>query len=120
MLKRHRKIEKSKTPIEDIISKTPVDEAKLRRNVWIEGIVLAMPLAVSFAFYVNVILKPTKPATGAMLSPGGNVQSLVFFIFVFIIIYSIFLIFEYGNLKKKLDASKKQPKKVKKARKTKK
>lgn len=100
MLKRHRRIEKSKTPIEDIIKKTPVEEYK--KYLWVEGVALALPLVVSFAFYVNLIFRTTREVTGAYLSPKEDVQALVFFVFAFIIIYSIFLIFEYGNLKKKL------------------
>ena len=111
MIRRHKRIEKSKTPIEEIIAKTPVDNNVARRNIWIEGVVLALPLLVSFAFYLNLVLTSVgKAEKGRLLSPPET-ESLVIFIFAFILIYSAFLIFEYNNLKKKLDKHKKHHRK---------
>ncbi len=102
MVRRHKRIEKSKIPIEEIIAKTPIDEDLLRRRVWMEGVVLALPLFLSLAFYVNIISKTTRPVASAQLSQSGGVQPLAFFVFAFMIIYSIFLVLQYKTLNKKL------------------
>ncbi|MBV06241.1 MAG: hypothetical protein QF824_03735 [Candidatus Woesearchaeota archaeon] len=102
MAKIRKKRESKHIPIEDILNKTKVDNAHMKRNVWIEGLVLALPLFVSFAFYANLVFRSTQPAKGALLSPGEDIQSLVLFVFIFIIIYGVFLIFQYTNLSKKV------------------
>lgn len=113
MVRRHKRIEKSKTPIEEIITSTPIDENAARRNIWIEGIALAMPLVVSFSFFFVTVFNSMNP-DNLFLSPPEKIESLVIFVFAFIIIYGVFLIFEYKHLKGKLDSLKKPHAKKKK------
>ena len=87
--------------IDEIIKSTPVDMNHLKRQVWIEGVVLSLPLVVSFGFYLNTILRSTSSSAGEMLSPPAS-ETLVLFVLMFIIVYSLFLAYEYRRLYKKI------------------
>lgn len=104
------KKEKRHKSIEDIVRVAPTD--KIRRDLIIEGVVFSLPLLISFVWYVNVILSVTSDSENLRLSPVGA-EPLVVLLFAFIIIYGIFLIFEFKMLWNKLkEAKKKSSKKM--------
>ena len=99
------KKEKRHKSIEDIVMASPTD--KIRRDVITEGIVFSLPLAVSFLWYVNVILSVTSSPSNLNLSPGGA-EPLVVLLFAFIIIYGMFLMYEFRMLRNRLKEHKRK------------
>ena len=73
-----------------------------------EGVLLALPLLLTFALYVNLILKTATPVYDVTerLAPS-NVEPLLIFMLLFIIAYSVFLVFMYRKIKHELKALKK-------------
>ncbi|MBS3125933.1 hypothetical protein J4453_00630 [Candidatus Woesearchaeota archaeon] len=72
----------------------------LRRKLMVDGVMLALPLLFGFGWYVNLVLSSTAPAAGEQLAPS-RVQPLILFIFGFIMVYGMFLFYEYRLLYKK-------------------
>jgi len=99
------KKEKGHKSIEDIITTTPTDRVK--RDVIIEGVVFSLPLAVSFLWYVNVILSTTSTSENLRLSPI-TAEPLVIFLFAFIIIYGLFLVYMFNVMHNKLKEHKRK------------
>ena len=74
-----------------------------KKKMVFEGIMMSLPLAASFVWYSFLIFSSTPVAgAGARFAPS-KIESLVVFILLFIIVYSIFLIFEFKHMKKKWD-----------------
>ena len=81
-----------------------------RRKLTLEGIIMSLPLAVGFAWYAFVIVSSTDANSAisatAKLAPG-NIENMVLFLLLFIIVYSIFLVFEFRHLARKWKTIKK-------------
>jgi hypothetical protein len=74
-----------------------------RKKLVVEGLVMALPLAATFAWYSFLIFSSTSiSGAGARFAPG-KIETLVLFILLFIIVYSVFLIFEFKHMKKRWD-----------------
>lgn len=74
-----------------------------KKKIVFEGVMVSMPLAVTFVWYSFLILSSTSVAgAGARFAPS-KIESLVLFILLFIVAYSIFLVFEIKHLKKRWD-----------------
>lgn len=87
--------------IEEILHKSDQSGPDFRKhNMVFEGMALALPLAVSFIYYIFTISRAQSPVNGEMLSPGGT-EALVMFLLGFIIIYAIFLVYKYRELYQK-------------------
>ncbi len=71
-----------------------------------EGVILALPLLITFGLYINLILKTATPVYDVTerLAPA-NVEPLLLFMLFFIIAYSIFLMFMYKRIKHQLIAT---------------
>ena len=61
---------------------------------------LALPLLFGFGWYTHLVFSSTVPIAGEQLAPS-KVQPLLLFIFGFIMVYGMFLFYEYRQLYKK-------------------
>ena len=68
-----------------------------------EGVLLSLPLLLTFALYANLILKSTTNpySVSENLSPT-NLEPMLMFMLFFIIAYSIFLVIMYRKIKHQL------------------
>jgi len=71
-----------------------------------EGVLLSLPLLLTFALYVNLILKSTTNpyAVSENLSPS-NLEPMLMFMLFFIVSYSIFLVVMYRKIKDEINLS---------------
>ncbi|MBW2984409.1 hypothetical protein KY361_04795 [Candidatus Woesearchaeota archaeon] len=74
-----------------------------RKKIVFEGVMVSLPLAATFVWYSFLILSSTPVAgAGARFAPS-KIETLVLFILLFIVAYSIFLVFEIRHLKRRWD-----------------
>jgi hypothetical protein len=74
-----------------------------KKKLVFEGMMVSLPLAVTFVWYSFLIFSSTPIAgPGARFAPG-KIETLVLFLLLFIIAYSVFLVFEFKHMKKKWD-----------------
>ncbi len=74
-----------------------------KRMMIFEGVMISLPLAATFIWYSFLIFSST-PIVGAEAKfAPGKIESLVLFLLLFIIAYSLFLIYEFRHMKKKWD-----------------
>ena len=72
----------------------------IKRKVMIDGLMLALPLLFGFGWHVNPIFSGTFPIGGEQLAPS-KIEPLLLFILGFILVYGLFLFYEYRLLYKK-------------------
>jgi len=70
-----------------------------RRRIIIDGTILAVPFLAVFGWFTYLVLSSKPAEYSGQLSPS-SLNSLVTFLFVFIIIYGVFLIYKFRQLKK--------------------
>ena len=89
--------------IKQVLGKEETMHHKRKEVLITEGVLLALPLLITFALYINLVLKTATSVYDVTerLSPM-NAEPLMLFMLFFIIIYSIFLIFMYRKLKNEL------------------
>src|SRR3989339_1608443 len=92
--------------MDEIIGSTRIDPRRIEQQVWTEGLVLGLPLLAAFGYYANIILRSAGTISGEQFAPG-RAEPLVIAIFLFIVVYSIFLIFKFRQMKLMLETVKK-------------
>ena len=73
-----------------------------------EGVVLALPLLITFVLYLNLVLNSSVSISDPIerFSPQQT-EPLLIFMVLFIITYGIFLGFMYRKIKKEIDMQQK-------------
>lgn len=79
-----------------------------RFKILLDGVALSLPLLAAFSWYVSLISRSMSPvSSGVYLSPQ-KIEPIILFVLVFVVIYSIFLMFEYDLLRKRVAKVKKK------------
>ena len=74
-----------------------------KKKLVFEGIAVSLPLAATFVWYSFVIFSSTPIAGPEARFAPSKIEALVLFLLLFIVAYSIFLIFEFRHLKRRWD-----------------
>ena len=74
-----------------------------KKKLVFEGMMVSLPLAATFIWYSFVIFSSTPIAGPEARFAPSKIETLVLFLLLFIVAYSIFLIFEFRNLKRRWD-----------------
>ncbi|MBW2980603.1 hypothetical protein KY360_04255 [Candidatus Woesearchaeota archaeon] len=74
-----------------------------KKKLLFEGTMVSLPLAATFVWYSFVIFSSTPIAGPEARFAPSKIEALVLFLLLFIVAYSIFLIFEFRHLKRKWD-----------------
>ena len=74
-----------------------------KKKLVFEGIAIALPLAATFVWYSFLIFSSTSIAGAEARFAPSKIEALVLFILLFIVAYSIFLVFEFRHLKRRWD-----------------
>ena len=83
-----------------------IPDMKERLKIFADGIALSLPLLAAFSWYASLIFRSISSAEDVHLSPLKT-EPIIVFILVFIVAYSVFLMFEYNLLRKRLEKVKK-------------
>lgn len=78
-----------------------------KKKMLFEGAMISLPLAATFAWYSFLIFSSTPIAGAEAKFAPSRIETLVLFLLLFILAYSVFLIFEFRHMKKKWDKVKK-------------
>ena len=70
-----------------------------QKRIIIDGIVLAIPFVGIFSWFAYLVISAKPEGYTGALSPG-KLDSLVTFLFAFIMLYGIFLVYKFRQLKK--------------------
>lgn len=74
-----------------------------KKKLVFEGMMVSLPLAATFIWYSFVIFSSTPIAGPEARFAPSKIETLVLFLLLFIVAYSIFLIFEFRRLKRRWD-----------------